>query len=411
MKGEEGRVKGEGRYEVRGDFFTFVVMNEPRIPIRDDCRHFNGYKPCFPGFVCREDCPAFSAMGMRILIVNLDAMGDVLMTTAQLRAIREQWPKCFLTWITRSNAVGLLRHNAWIDRVVEWDEVTRMVLSRQRFDLVLNADKAADACAFVAGLNAAEVRGFTLSENGHVLPANEEAWYNFALGLDDHLKFRVNTRTGQEILAETWKLPWRKDPYLLTLSGEEQRFCDDRREEWGLRGKQVVGLNTGCSLLFPNKKLTVEQQALLARILARDEEIVLLLLGGREDSERMEEIATLAALPADRLRITPSNEGLRRGICYEQLADVVVSGDSFGMHLAIALGKHVVAWYGVSCWEEIDLYDKGSKIIPAGLDCAPCWKKSCPHNLECMTRIDIEEVAARVRAALADRGHRQGEHE
>jgi ADP-heptose:LPS heptosyltransferase len=73
-------------------------------------------------------------------------------------------------------------------------------------------------------------------------------------------------------------------------------------------------------------------------------------------------------------------------------ADVVITGDSFGMHLAIALKKFVIAWFGLSCWTEIDLYDRGEKLYTAGLFCAPCWKKECPHNLECIQMIDLDRI-------------------
>ena len=43
--------------------------------------------------------------------------------------------------------------------------------------------------------------------------------------------------------------------------------------------------------------------------------------------------------------------------------DVVISGDSLGMHMAIALSKHVVAWFGPTSPQEIDLYDRGVKLL------------------------------------------------
>ena len=68
------------------------------------------------------------------------------------------------------------------------------------------------------------------------------------------------------------------------------------------------------------------------------------------------------------------------------------------MHLAIGLGKHVLAWFGLSCWEEIDLYGRGRKFIPDGLHCAPCWKRRCPYGLECIAMIDLDGIAGEVRA-------------
>jgi heptosyltransferase-2 len=95
---------------------------------------------------------------------------------------------------------------------------------------------------------------------------------------------------------------------------------------------------------------------------------------------------------------TPTTLGLRAGIILENLADIVVSGDSLGMHIAIALKKHVVAWFGLSCAAEVDLYERGIKII-RDLPCAPCWKKVCdmPHGPICVTEFKPEWIVNAVR--------------
>ncbi len=74
-----------------------------------DCKRFTGYKPCYPDHNCWEDgCKDKIDEGKKILIINLDAMGDVLMTTAQLPAIKRKYPVSTITWITLKNAAPLL---------------------------------------------------------------------------------------------------------------------------------------------------------------------------------------------------------------------------------------------------------------------------------------------------------------
>ncbi len=370
-----------------------------------DCRHFSGYKPCFPGEDCTAECRRPDPFGTRILIVNLDAMGDVLMTTAQLPGLKRAHPSSTIYWITLPGAAALLQNNPLLDAVFPWTEESRMILQALEFDLVLNGDKSRGACAFVGTLRAREVRGFRLNRYGQIVPANPEAEYNYRLGLDDHLKFRVNRKTGQEILAESWVVPYRRDEYILSLTGAEEEFCAERRREWGLDGKELaVGFNTGCSELYPNKKMRVDQHVTLIRRLMRTEGIRVLLLGGREDAARNGNIREAVAEFGGRVIDTPTGEGLRRGLCYINCADVVVSGDSFGMHAAIALKKEVIAWFGLSCWEEIDLYGRGRKLYPAGLECAPCWKRECPYNLECIDRIDLASIEDEILRRAAQNG-------
>jgi len=151
--------------------------------------------------------------------------------------------------------------------------------------------------------------------------------------------------------------------------------------------------NTGCSNLYPNKKMTIEQHVYLINELSKFPEYKLLLLGGPEDTERNNKIKELVG---DKAILTPTNEGLRKGLSYIDVCDLIITGDSFGMHASIGLGKYVIVWFGVSCWTEIDLYDYGKKFYQEDLECSPCWKRVCPYNLECIERIDlngmIEEV-------------------
>jgi ADP-heptose:LPS heptosyltransferase len=75
--------------------------------------------------------------------------------------------------------------------------------------------------------------------------------------------------------------------------------------------------------------------------------------------------------------------------------DLVVTSDTLGMHLAIALKKPVVALFGSTCPQEIDLYGRGSKIFIEA-DCSPCYKQTCPDP-KCMSAIKPELVFSEIR--------------
>ncbi len=357
-----------------------------------DCVHFNGYKPCFPDTACLEECVDPHPRGTRILIINLEAMGNVLVTTSLLPAIKRKYPKSTIAWVTLSNAYRLLENNPLLDTVFRWEPETWLKLQAMEFDVIMNIDKSQSAGAFIGALRAKKKLGYGVNRNGVIIPLNREAGYNYRLGLDDHLKFRVNQKPNTQLLCEAMGLTYQRDEYVLQLSPEEQAYGATYAREHGLDGGGVViGLNTGCSLLYPNKKMTIDQHVVLVRGLAKIPGARIVLLGGPEDTERNAEILRQTG---DLVLSTPTNEGVRRGICYENVCDVVISGDSFGMHVAIGLKKHVIVWFGVSCPQEIDLYDRGVKLIPEGLQCAPCWKKECPYDLECIQMIDLERIVA-----------------
>jgi len=262
-----------------------------------------------------------------------------------------------------------------------------------KFDYVMNVDKSQKSCSLLNYVNAKNKLGFGLNDDGKIIPVNEGAYYNYNLGMDDHFKFKVNKRTGQDYLAETFEFDYKNDDYIFNFTYEEKKFISNYKKNVGLSADDlIVGFNTGCSLLYPNKKMTIEQHINLIEKLI-DNKCKIALFGGPEDKERNEEIYSNYK---GKIINTPTNDGVRKGACYEDIADVVITGDSFGMHLAIALKKYVIAWFGVSCWNEIDLYGRGIKLYQENLECSPCWKKKCPYDLECIKMIDLDRILIEV---------------
>ncbi len=360
-----------------------------------DCKNFTGYKPCSPGYDCLENgCREENPFGKKILIINLDAMGDVIMTTAQLAGLKRKYPVSTIYWITLKNAFPLIQNNQYIDFPLEWSFENHLFLNQIEFDIILNADKSRNACSLHKSLNAKEKFGFTLNENGTIVPENSFADYDYLLGQNDQLKFRENQRTGQDILAETFNNDYRRDRYILNLTEEEKLFAADFRNSIAKSKNQIViGFNTGCSLLYPNKKMTIEQHVEFINRLSTNQNYKLVLLGGPEDKDRNNKIKEICG---DKVVLTPTQDGLRNGLCYIEVCDLVITGDSFGMHASIGLQKYILVWFGVSCWSEIDLYDYGKKFIPEDLFCSPCWKKVCPYNLECIQMVDLDGMIREV---------------
>jgi ADP-heptose:LPS heptosyltransferase len=359
------------------------------------CKRFSGYKPCFADHNCWEDgCKDNIPVGTKILIINLDAMGDVLMTTAQLPGLNRKFPELTIYWVTERNSTDLLLNNHLVDHVFPFDAESILILNQMKFDYVMNVDKSQRSAALLNSVDAKHKLGFGLNDDGKIIPVNEGAYYNYKLGMDDHFKFKVNKRTGQDYLAETFEVEHKRDEYVFNFTENEIKFIEDYKKETGISDKDfVVGFNTGCSNLYPNKKMTVKQHLILIEKLLKNKNYKIALFGGPEDTERNNLIYKSFE---NKIINTPTTNGLRKGACYESIANVVITGDSFGMHLAIALKKYVIAWFGVSCWTEIDLYDRGVKLYQADLFCSPCWKKVCPYNLECISMIDLDRIVKEV---------------
>jgi heptosyltransferase-2 len=156
-----------------------------------------------------------------------------------------------------------------------------------------------------------------------------------------------------------------------------------------------VGLNTGAGGIFANKAWTPAGYAGLARRLAA-EGCRVALLGGPEERERNARIAADsggAARPTG-VHPLPVFAGLVAG------CDLVVTGDTLGMHLAIAARVPAVVLFGSTCAPEIELYGRGEKIVTP-IECHPCYLRSCDISPSCQDLIAVDDVHAAVRRVLA----------
>ena len=361
-----------------------------------DCRHFRSEKPCRFGNPCKG-CMHYEAAAPRVLIIKLDALGDVLRTTSVLRGLRGSLAsKPHVTWLVDPSGIDLLRHNPMIDVLLSYEVNDLMRLQVERFDLVLSLDKAPRATSVAMLVRAGEKRGFGLNEYGNAFPLNAGAQYAFELGLDDDLKFRQNTRTYQETIFEACGLRYENDDYVYDLSPEGRAFQAEFAARHGLRGRKVVAVNCGGSAAFANKMWAAEQIVDFVRRIRRDADVAVMLCGAQLEATKMQDVVDAVG---DAVIHTGLENTLDQFAALMGLADVVVTGDSLGMHLALALGARVVAMFGPTCAQEIELYGRGRKLV-AGVECAPCYRRACERRPTCMESIRPETVAAEVGALL-----------
>ncbi len=367
-----------------------------------DCLHFRSDRPCAPhkaeGVVC-DGCTHYAPVRSRVLVVKLAAAGDVLRTTSLLPALKARFEGASIHWITAAGSAPLLEKNPHIDRVLSFRGHLPVELQAEEFDVVVNLDAAADSAAIATVVRAREKLGYGLDARGvsHAFQPAGEEW--LAMGRRDDLK-KANQRTYQDHALAVAELPGPAVSPQLVLTEAERAWGRARGERWGLRaGQRVVGMNTGAGGRWPLKRWTEEGFLALARSLSASG-VAVLLLGGPEEVERN---ARLVAATGGSAIDTGCDNSLRQFASIVDLCDVVVTGDTLAMHVATALGKHVVAIFGPTSAAEIDLFGRGEKIVSATMECLVCYLSHCELDPNCMNTIAPASVEAAVRRCLAAR--------
>ena len=331
-------------------------------------------------------------------MVHLGALGSVVRSTALLPTIHRRYPKCRLIWVTDSPAHQILRGHPMIDQVLTTSDSDLLELASWNFEIAMVIDKSRKASGVLKRLQVDKVFGFQVDPNsGAVVPATKAATELWEIGLSDHKKFFENKKSEGQLVHESLELgTYLRQEYCLPLSRFEQELSASRKNSWSqFKDQPVIGINTGASDTILAKKFTVEYQRKMIGHLFSLGWRNLVLLGGPEDTARNRMIAENSAVIQ-----SPTDQGLRDGLCSVDACDIVISGDSLGMHMAIARRKFVIAWFGPTCAHEIDLFDRGEKIL-AAVDCGPCWKRVCEKPVMCYDRVSLESIESALKKGIS----------
>ncbi len=360
-----------------------------------DCRYFIGEKPCKYNRLC-DGCSHYSPFGTKILIIKLGAMGDVVRTTPLIDVIQRRFPAYHLTWLVDDKSRIFLDGNPSVHRVISYGIESVLRLRVEEFDIVFSLDKEVRAASIAQMVKAEHKFGVGFNPVGNIYPFNPEAEYSFSLGMCDQIKFFQNEKTYQREILDTlgfsderygmYSLPW--DSFNLDYG---YKFL----ERHGMAGKKwVIGLNTGAGEVFATKRYRRDHFVALIKMIAQSFDATILLLGGPNERERNQDIMDACA-GIDQLLNTGCDNPLENFMGIINCCDIIVTGDTLALHLALALKKRVVGLFGSTCAQEIDMYGLGDKIVSLP-ECAPCYKKSCPwkgdRHMMCMKQIKPQRV-------------------
>lgn len=359
--------------------------------VKTDCRYFDGYKPCRFHKIDKRgchDCRDYCKVEHRILVIKLEAAGEVLRSTPVLKRIRELYPDSEVTLITK---YAQLVNRSLADRFLPFTFESCLTLMGERFDLVYSLDKSHAACSLAKQLKTGKVKGFTLSDLGRIIPADGDASTKWLRGVDDDLMMQNRTHYIEEQF-EVCGLSWNGQEYILPPFPD---VAPDSVPE-GF----IVGIQTGAGATWKTRILSDRFLGeLIARLNAAGDLRVILLGGPEEDSRNKELAARTGALYFGTFDYP-------RFIALMKRCDVVITPVTLALHIAIGLKKVVILLNNIFNKHEFHLYGNGIVLEPP-LDCIGCYKTAfdseCPVE-NCTDRYDIDKIISSVQEWKGSKG-------
>ncbi len=286
------------------------------------------------------------------------SLGDVLRTTPLLRLFRRD----LVTWVTDESALPLLRGAEGIDRLVGFTRAAVDVLTTEPFDVVINLDRDPELCALADAIQARHRYGFRATVHDGEAPGG-----GVLAEFTDSESRRLNRKSVQQLLFETVGAIWNGEEYVVG--------CDPR-----VPVTSDVALNTNVGRKWPQKRWPPSRWDELESILRAAGYAVT-----RQDTQ-----------PPEVCTHIPDY------VAWLASAVVVVTADSLGLHVALALRKRVVALFGPTPAQEVHLYGRGVALLPdPSPACAPCLRSTCQAARHCMDDIRPDLVARHVEQLLS----------
>jgi len=170
-------------------------------------------------------------------------------------------------------------------------------------------------------------------------------------------------------------------------------------EDTGVReGRGFLALSAGATY-GPAKRWPLPYwKELIARLLVERKES-LLLLGGLEEEDYLRPLMEVEG-GAGRLHLLAGRTSPEILAAMLSRCKLLITNDTGPMHAAAAAGTPTVALFGSTSPLWTRPFGQGHEVLYKGLDCSPCFQRTCPIGYKCLHAITVQEVLGAVRRTL-----------
>jgi heptosyltransferase-2 len=328
----------------------------------------------------------------RLLIRSTNWIGDAVMTTPAIRAIRKNFPDAEISILTKPWVAPVFESNPYVNNILIYDDSKKhkglcgkmrlaKELKKYDFDAAILLQNAIEAAiiTFFAGIPCrigydTDVRGFLLTHSVKCTPQIKKIHQTgYYLGILQGIGLKTN---GTDLD--------------LFVDKKNKELSAEILKDFGVSpGDKLVGINPSATF-GPAKQWFPQRYADLADRIEKVFGARIIIFGGPGDADLGHKISNIMqSSPVDLCGKTT----LKEAIALINMCDLFITNDSGLMHVAAALDTPLLAIFGSTNPVTTGPKGSNSRIVRVPVECSPCLKPQCPKgHLKCMNNIDVDMV-------------------
>lgn len=325
-----------------------------------------------------------------IIVKMPNWLGDAVMATPVIKDLRFRYPRAKIRALCLPPVAQMLMYDPHLTEVLSYKKPSGWI-------------HRAEHTTVIDSLQLGEYDLGLLMTNSF-----SSAWWFWRGKVQNRIGFRGNFRSWlltdpvskpknieKVHLVQTYKLllgplgiPVSDTSPQLYLNADDRKFVEDFYKLNHIRPDDIViGINPGAA--YGSAKCWIpERFKEVTQKLLHHPNVVVLYFGDQSSAPLVNEIC--ANMPARVINLATKTT-LRELIALIGACSIFLTNDSGPMHIASALNVPLLALFGSTNEVKTGPYN-GGKVIHKHVECSPCYKRVCPIDFRCMTRISSEEV-------------------
>ncbi len=286
---------------------------------------------------------------MKILIIKLEAKGDVVRSLPLLIGIKEKFPDSEIHWLIKKSNVGIIEGSPELNKIFTLDSPPT-----EKYDILYNFDIEEEATNLAQSIEAETKLGF-YSKGGFASAFNLGAEYYLNTLFDDETKVN-NRKTNQQMMFDAAELNYQRQHHTIYISKEDKAYAQDFLTNNNINKENLIGIHLGAGSRWPSKKWHKDNVKSFIK-LATQNNFEILLFGGPDEIQEHEQLSKELNEQGIKIHQNNPRNTDKQFAALVSNCNIMICSDSLSLHVSLAMKRPTIGLFFCTPFHEIETYD------------------------------------------------------